>query len=334
MERLLASVENTNDEQLKYLQVTADGKLLVQFPSSGTSTDRELVVSTYRCKTAFTGASVGDTITATQVIDVSGATPSTVSTIWRNQSTAADLASAPSAANLELTGSTALTDAQLRASAIAIVAASLPLPAGAATAANQATSNTALASIDADIGATTDTPASADGTGNYNLIAGIKRLAIGMAGSLSNWTALLSRIPNLVNGGVPVTTGFTLGGGNSDASTQRVTLAADGPGVSQLTSINTAQTISVAAAQVVTIGAASTQSAAVGAGRNRVVLIPTVDCWIALGANPTAAKAAGSFFLPAGSQSYPISVTPGATKIAVLTDASGVTGSLSVIESV
>lgn len=83
-------------------------------------TDRELVVSTYRCKAAFTGASVGDTITATQVIDVSGATPSTVSTIWRNQTSAADLASAPSAANLELTGSTALTEAQLRASAIDI----------------------------------------------------------------------------------------------------------------------------------------------------------------------------------------------------------------------
>lgn len=81
--------------------------------------DRELVVTTYRCKTAFAGASVGDTITATQVIDVS-ATPTTVSTIWRNQTTAADLASAPSAVNLEIVGSTALTDAQLRASAVLV----------------------------------------------------------------------------------------------------------------------------------------------------------------------------------------------------------------------
>lgn len=80
----------------------------------GASADREIVVSTYRCKTAFTGASIGDTITATQVIDVSD-TPSTVSTIWRNQTTAADLGGAPSAANLELTGSTALTDAQFAA---------------------------------------------------------------------------------------------------------------------------------------------------------------------------------------------------------------------------
>ena len=86
----------------------------------GSSVDRELVVSTYRCKIAFTGASVGDTITATQVIDVSGATPSTVSTVWRNQTAAADLASAPAASNLELTGSAALTDAQLRASPISV----------------------------------------------------------------------------------------------------------------------------------------------------------------------------------------------------------------------
>lgn len=84
--------------------------------------DRELVVTTYRCKTAFTGASVGDTITATQIIDVSGASPSTVSTVWRNQAAAADLASAPSAANLELTGSTALTAAQLTAAGLALEA--------------------------------------------------------------------------------------------------------------------------------------------------------------------------------------------------------------------
>ncbi|MEP6587128.1 MAG: hypothetical protein ABJA84_00020 [Polaromonas sp.] len=98
---------------------------------SGGGADRELVVTTYFAKNAFTGASVGDTITATQVIDVSGA-PSTVSTIWRNQTTAADLAGAPSAANLTLLGAQALTDSQLRAAAVPISAASLPLPTGAA----------------------------------------------------------------------------------------------------------------------------------------------------------------------------------------------------------
>jgi len=81
--------------------------------------DRELVVSTYHCKTAFAGASVGDTITATQVLDVSAA-PTTVSTVWRNQTTATDLSGAPLAANLEIVGAQALTDAQLRAAPLQV----------------------------------------------------------------------------------------------------------------------------------------------------------------------------------------------------------------------
>ena len=125
---------------------------------------------------------------------------------------------------------------------------------------------------------------------------------------------------------------FSLGGGNVDAGTQRVTLAADGPGVGQLTSISTAQTISIGAAPVVAVGATSAMSAVVGAGCTRVVLCPTVDSWIAVGANPTAAKAtSGSIFLAAGAQSYPIVVTPGTTRIAVIAD--GATGIMSIIES-
>lgn len=88
------------------------------YAASSSEVDRELIVTTYRVKTAFTGASVGDTVTATQVIDVSGA-PVTVSTVWRNQTTSADFVSVPSAANLELLGSQAITDAQLRAAAVA-----------------------------------------------------------------------------------------------------------------------------------------------------------------------------------------------------------------------
>lgn len=93
---------------------------------AGSEVDRELVVTTYVVKTAFTGASVGDTITFTQILDISATPAETVSSIWRNQTTLSDLASAPSAANLELTGSTALTAAQLAA-------------AGLGTAANQVT---------------------------------------------------------------------------------------------------------------------------------------------------------------------------------------------------
>jgi len=124
----------------------------------GSLIDRELVATTYECKIAFAGASIGDTITCTQIIDVTG-TPTNISTIWRNQTTAANLVSVPSASNLSLLGSQALTNAQLRAAAlivsgnvnantgleqpltnaelraaaIAISATNLPLPLGAST---------------------------------------------------------------------------------------------------------------------------------------------------------------------------------------------------------
>lgn len=86
----------------------------------GAANDRELVVVAFRVKTAFTGASVGDLVTMAQVLDVDG-TPAHVATIWRNQTTGADLGSAPAAANLDFVGSTAaLTDAQLRAAAVPV----------------------------------------------------------------------------------------------------------------------------------------------------------------------------------------------------------------------
>ena len=86
---------------------------------TGGGPDRELIVTTYFVKTAFTGASVNDTVTYTQIINTTN-TPSTVSTLWRNQTTGLDLSTAPSAANLTLVGSQALTDAQLRATAVEI----------------------------------------------------------------------------------------------------------------------------------------------------------------------------------------------------------------------
>jgi hypothetical protein len=100
--------------------VLVDPTTGVPYAASQGAVDKEFVVTTYFVKTAFAGASIGDTVTATQVIDVSGALPTTVTTIWRNQTTATDFASTPSASNLQLLGSQALTDAQLRASPVVI----------------------------------------------------------------------------------------------------------------------------------------------------------------------------------------------------------------------
>ena len=121
----LVTGELTYNEKLVDFGDGSYGLKVVAVNESGTAigagtVDRELVVSTYLCKTAFTGASVGDTITSTQILDVT-ATPSTVSVVWRNQTTAADLAGAPSASAITLLASTALTDAQLRATSVPVL---------------------------------------------------------------------------------------------------------------------------------------------------------------------------------------------------------------------
>lgn len=107
----------------------------------GATVDREIVVTTYRATVAGVGYAVSDIITLAQVIDVAG-TPTHVSAIWRNQTTGANIA-APASGHLELTGAVGLTDAQLRATPVAVEPLGQPglprqLAAGAASA------NTAL----------------------------------------------------------------------------------------------------------------------------------------------------------------------------------------------
>lgn len=58
--------------------------------------------------------------------------------------------------------------------------------------------NAALSNLDADLGALDASPAPPDGSGNYSVIGGLKRLVIAMASALSNWTTLLSRVPSLL----------------------------------------------------------------------------------------------------------------------------------------
>ena len=105
-------------------QVWESGEVITVSGSSGGGggASRDLVVTTYTVATAFSGASVGDIITCTQVIDVTS-TPSTVTTIWRNQTTATDLVSVPSFSNLALEGTSSLTNAQLRATAVNVSSA-------------------------------------------------------------------------------------------------------------------------------------------------------------------------------------------------------------------
>lgn len=95
-----------------------------------------------------------------------------------------------------------LTDAQLRASPVA-VSADYTRGAGNSDAntlravlASDGPTVTALASIDTDIGQTNQSAATTD-TGSFSIIQLIKR-------GLQNWTTLLTRIPALVSGRMPV----------------------------------------------------------------------------------------------------------------------------------
>lgn len=92
----------TSTGTLANVRVTVDGAIVTSGGGGGATADRELVVTTFRAINTATGVSIGDLITQTQILDVTD-TPSTVSVLWRNQTTSADIA-APGFANLELTG--------------------------------------------------------------------------------------------------------------------------------------------------------------------------------------------------------------------------------------
>lgn len=144
-------------------RLNADDVLMVELTGAGAGggADREIAVTQYRVKTAFTGASVSDTITAIRVLDVSSSTASQVgATVWYNETTAAALASAPAAANLEplatggvtnaqlvaaLAGGPALTNTQLRAAPVIVVA-------GQITTTTATIANAASVSADIDLG--------------------------------------------------------------------------------------------------------------------------------------------------------------------------------------
>jgi uncharacterized RmlC-like cupin family protein len=92
------------------------------------------------------------------------------------------------------------------------------------------------------------------------------------------------------------------------------------------------QSISKVSAKVLDVTATSTASTVVGVATERIVLTATVNAWVELGSAPTATLATGtSFFLPAGVPSYPLKVSRGITKVAVIAEST--LGKLSILES-
>jgi len=180
---------------------------------------------------------------------------------------------------------------------MAITAAALPLPSGAATAANQATSNSTLAAIDADLGT--------DGTSPPTLPSG----STGVRGWLRYLASLL---PSLVSGrwpvdgsGVtqPVSPNITRGGGVLDANTQRVTMATDGPTVSSLTSLDS-KSLALPTADAQTSVATSTttvQLLAARTSRKRLLIFnPLGGAALSIGSATPVTTANTFLTIPAG----------------------------------
>lgn len=85
--------------------------------------------------------------------------------------------------------------------------------------------------------------------------------------------------------------------------------------------------VDISGAQIKAYSSTSVQSSAVNS--DVVRLVSTSDCWVTMGANPTAAAGAGSFYLPAKSPLV-VNMTAG-NLIAVIRDTAD--GTLSILPS-
>lgn len=136
----LGYTERTNADGSKYYALQVDAGLGNGAGDGGDAIDREIVLSQYRVKTAFTDAAVGDIVSAVRVLDLKTDPISQVGpTLWYNETKQLTL-SAPSSANLEPSTSGGLTNAQFVAAIV-----------GLATAAKQDLMQTVLASVDSKL---------------------------------------------------------------------------------------------------------------------------------------------------------------------------------------
>ncbi|MFL9998796.1 hypothetical protein PQR34_46360 [Paraburkholderia sediminicola] len=103
--------------------------------------ERIAVTTEYTSAIAFPGADANETITSTQIINVSSTPQTTEAVLWRNQTQGADLSATPPTGSLLVVGSRALTNAELRAAPVSVkqtdmVNGRLPVRSSAPTAAS------------------------------------------------------------------------------------------------------------------------------------------------------------------------------------------------------
>lgn len=209
--------------------------------------------------------------------------------------------------------------------AIRYVTPAEPLPTTGSGGGGGGGASTIADGADVALGATTATAAGADGTGDYSLLQAAKR-------GLLNWAALLARIPALVSGRIPVVSNVTLGAGASDATTQRITLATDGAGVSALNNIdaktpallNTRQPVetlgAVGVSRQLAAGAASANTALTTTCRRISIYARLADIRYTIGSSSQTANASTSHWINNGERLDV--VVPATPNIAVIRAAS------------
>lgn len=178
--------------QLDVLEDIAGGiSELVDGGGGSGGPDKELISLSYSANKNFTGATQGDLITGSQVVDLSGATPVVGPTVWYNQSTRTELAGAPLAADVDLAGGGGgATNAQLIA-ALGTQTNSLNSTLGTEATLATVAKQTTLAAVSDRLGATNSSIAlapSADAPLN-GLTRGFWRYGIGL------WDEAPSAVP-------------------------------------------------------------------------------------------------------------------------------------------
>jgi hypothetical protein len=186
--------------------------------------DRDITQALFDVITTGTGYTAGDLLARVAIIDANPSAP-VVTAIWINLTTGAVI-SAPTSGHVERADETIgarqvgswtvtgpLTDTQLRAQVVP-TSPNITRGGGAVdanvtrvTLASDSPGVTALANIDADLGAPTDSPA-ATPTATAGIGALIRLGLQNAATALTNWTTLLERIPTLSGGRVPVNAAF------------------------------------------------------------------------------------------------------------------------------
>lgn len=152
------------------------------------SIEREITQTLFDATSSGTGYSSGQLLMRVIIVDIAAA-PAAVTTFWSNISAGTILSSSPADGTYERADES-IGVRQLGTWSIGDITGTVSLPSGAAT-------ESSVAATSSAIGNKNDVAASSD-SGTHSIVAFIKR-------GLSNWTALLAKIPALVSNQVPVT---------------------------------------------------------------------------------------------------------------------------------